>query len=404
MSEDYVAALLKREARKANLKYSTVGVDALLPQRPTTCAPKPNTRFLKNLIRDTDSHNASLQAKEAEEAAHRRYHSKRRRLDDSEDDDRKPKERNTTQRRPTSSSWLGQDREREPAKHRRSERYRRDSFSEDETYQGRSRNRHRHHHTRKRGRSPEEGVKHRRARSRDSADRLCQPGKRQKKPPSPGFDLAKAFDKARRKRHSHRSRSKSADENYRVKSRDENKHEGRQGDVPESELRGLQEGSNQDRASQDEEPQRRKPTVEMAGSDSDPLEAIIGPAPPRSPPRVRRRGRGVANASSGIDSRFASSYDPTMDIHPNSGSEDDWDQALEALKDRQRWRQQGADRLRAAGFTEEEVATWQKGGIKNEEDVRWKGKGEGREWDRGKILDDDGMIKTAPEWGRLKDM
>ncbi|KAI4253390.1 MAG: hypothetical protein L6R35_007563, partial [Caloplaca aegaea] len=35
---------------------------------PTTNAPKPNTRFLKNIIKETDNHNAALRAKEHAEA------------------------------------------------------------------------------------------------------------------------------------------------------------------------------------------------------------------------------------------------------------------------------------------------------------------------------------------------
>ena len=137
--------------------------------------------------------------------------------------------------------------------------------------------------------------------------------------------------------------------------------------------------------------------------DSDPLEAIVGPAPPRPPPKVQARGRGALAVSSGIDSRFSTSYDPSTDVRLDDADNDDWDQALEALKDRQRWKQQGADRLRAAGFTQEEVTKWENGGEKREEDVKWKKKGEGREWDRGKVVDVDGqVVLEPPEWGRLK--
>ena len=94
-----------------------------------------------------------------------------------------------------------------------------------------------------------------------------------------------------------------------------------------------------------------------------------------------------------------------MDVHPDPDSENDWDQALEALRDRQKWKQQGADRLREAGFTEEEVQKWEKSGPsgeKREEDVVWKGRGEGREWDRGKVVTVDGdEVVTKAEWGRL---
>lgn len=85
---------------------------------------------------------------------------------------------------------------------------------------------------------------------------------------------------------------------------------------------------------------------------------------------------------------------------------DDWDLALEALKDRQKWQQNQADRMRQAGFTDGEVAKWEKqgkaGADGREEDVRWKGRGEGREWDRGKVVDADGGVTTQAEWGRLK--
>jgi hypothetical protein len=51
------------------------------------------------------------------------------------------------------------------------------------------------------------------------------------------------------------------------------------------------------------------------------------------------------------------------------------------------WIQLGVDRLKTAGFTDEEVRKWEKGIEKNEEDVRWSKEGESREWDKGKILD-----------------
>jgi hypothetical protein len=105
---------------------------------------------------------------------------------------------------------------------------------------------------------------------------------------------------------------------------------------------------------------------------------------------------------SGIDSRFSSTYDPAVDVQLDPEEEDDWDQALEALRDRQKWKKQGADRLRAAGFTEEEIGKWEKGGEKREEDVKWAKKGEGREWDRGKVIDDDGIVTTGASWGRLE--
>ena len=136
-------------------------------------------------------------------------------------------------------------------------------------------------------------------------------------------------------------------------------------------------------------------------SDSDPLDDIIGPRP-ASPPVVRSRGRGIFSGSSGIEARFSASYDPTTDVQLDLDEENDWDQALEALRDRQKWHQAGAARLRAAGFTDEEVAKWERGGEKKEEDVRWAKRGESREWDRGKVIDDEGVVSVDLNWGRLK--
>ena len=145
-----------------------------------------------------------------------------------------------------------------------------------------------------------------------------------------------------------------------------------------------------------------KEEVSKPDYSSDPLDDIIGPRPPPIP-EVRSKGRGTMSHASGIESRFSATYDPTVDVQLDLDEENDWDQALEALRDRQKWKQQGADRLRAAGFTEDEISKWEKGGEKREEDVKWAKKGEGREWDRGKVFDDDGGVAIDPQYGRLKD-
>lgn len=157
--------------------------------------------------------------------------------------------------------------------------------------------------------------------------------------------------------------------------------------------------------------------------DSDPLEDLVGPLPAKETP-VRSRGRGAYKAStSNIDSHFASDYDPTLDIQPDDEhedttkhssrrivpglmtGEDDWDMALEALRDRARWKQKGEERLRAAGIEEETIDRWKTesssagvSGERQSEDVRWSKKGEGREWDRGKFVNDDGHIDVRAAW------
>jgi hypothetical protein len=77
--------------------------------------------------------------------------------------------------------------------------------------------------------------------------------------------------------------------------------------------------------------------------------------------------------------------------------------ALEALRDREIWRKKGAARLREAGFGEDEVKKWEESNTvavgrekeKGVEDVRWKGRGEEREWDLGKV-----MLKEEEEEGK----
>ncbi|KAF2214505.1 hypothetical protein CERZMDRAFT_95768 [Cercospora zeae-maydis SCOH1-5] len=145
---------------------------------------------------------------------------------------------------------------------------------------------------------------------------------------------------------------------------------------------------------------RRSRSRDKPCSDSDPLDEIIGPQPR---PETIARGRGAQNSAS-IDTHFKASYDPKADVSVEE-DRDDWDLALEALRDRAKWKQSGAERLRAAGFTEEEIGNWQNGkndgGEKSIDDVKWNKKGE-REWDRGKVLEGN-HVEQRPEWGRLKD-
>ena len=129
---------------------------------------------------------------------------------------------------------------------------------------------------------------------------------------------------------------------------------------------------------------------------------MIGPAPPREP-ELRSRGRGAMSDRSAMDRRFSEHYDPSADVTPDDAEDDgDWDQALEALRDRQKWKAGASERLKSAGFTDEEIRRWEKGGAKDEEDVRWRKKGEGREWDAGKVVDEDGDVEVKAAWGRLK--
>ncbi|KAH0373153.1 hypothetical protein KCU65_g644, partial [Aureobasidium melanogenum] len=302
ITDDYVTELLKRDAKA--LSSSSSSLASLMNKSSRSAnAPKPNTRFLRNILRDTDNHNSALLKKEAEESKLRL--------------------------------------QKLPHSHRPAQ----------QLYSARDR-----HDPKRRRLDPSDDQPHIRA------------------PPVATHP---------------------------------------QTTIPHTAIIETDDRQTQDTVNRPD-PVITRDTVPLHHatvmhrldhpSHSDPLDALIGPAPPSNPP-VRSRGRGAQNHTSAIDSHFSSNYDPSVDVQPDPQEDDslDWDQALEALRDRQRWKQQGADRLRAAGFTEKEVSKWEKGGEKSEEDVVWAKKGEGREWDRGKVVDEHGSVDLKPEWGRLKD-
>lgn len=128
----------------------------------------------------------------------------------------------------------------------------------------------------------------------------------------------------------------------------------------------------------------------------DPLDEIIGPAPP--PPPSRTRGRGTTSGSSAMDARFSEKYDPSMDVRPDSDDGDDWDNAVEAHRDRQKWKALGAERLRSAGFEEDYITAWENNDTKNTANIKW-AKGGVREWDRGKVVEEEtGEVSVRASW------
>lgn len=362
--------------------------------RPTTNAPKPNTRFLRNIIKETDTHNTALRAKEAQDAKSRLRRLQNEQLDRAKTNKR-PKEVEVADRH-SKRRRLDQRPDKDREHHSESHHHRKSKRCDDHKEDKRS---HRYHtHSLRNNEEQDESTRHHRHRHRNH-------------------------------HHSHRSHSRSVSEE-----KDVREYQSR-GSKSKRRLAPLEEDRNhahkrrrrRERSASSSTPDARtQPTIIENGprkdkqhtrrtdqngssagpdqsqqSDSDPLESLVGPLPPPPPAKIQSRGRGKFASSSAMDSHFSSMYDPAQDIHPNSDSENDWDQALEALRDRQRWKQQGAERLRLAGFTEEEVGKWEKGGEKREEDVRWNAKGEGREWDRGKVVGED-EIETRAEWGRLK--
>ncbi|KAK4950472.1 hypothetical protein LTR10_011454 [Elasticomyces elasticus] len=341
LDDDYVINLLKSDATR---------ITSTRPRAKD--APKPNIRFLRNVIRETDSHNAALKAKEAEDARvkllelRRQERSggsgKRKRDEDGEGKaEKKPRSGERNGRWASALGGLGKVRSTE-----------REGKGEIKV----------------KGAAAES----RKRRRDDSHERRVEDERRTKKLQQPE-ELSRPSERNHGKERRRRDKSVSERSRSPQRRRKEDRHKSVRNEVDE---------------------------------DSDPLESIIGPRPA---PAVRPRGRGAQNAnvsSSTIDARFAADYDPSADIHPDhdgdGGEGDDWDMAISALQARTRFKASQKDRLKAAGFTEEEVGRWEKGGKveKDVGDVRWKKKGEGREWDAGKAEDEEGRLETKVAWAK----
>ncbi|KAF2786035.1 hypothetical protein K505DRAFT_422678 [Melanomma pulvis-pyrius CBS 109.77] len=397
--DEYVAQLLKEDAKSTVKKYEMVGLDAFLPQRSRNGAPKPNTDFLRNIIRQTDNHNAALLAKEAEESRARLKEMNREREKEvktrEREHERQHKNRGDTKRK--RSTYSDEDEEKDS---RRRRRHREDESRDSRSRRDRERDRDRR---REKGRreasgddSPKRMSRHskrnheKERRHKDDSDECCRQSRRRE-------------DSSRRHRR-RRSHSRSSSPAPRTHRR--YKLSGRRNNslspVPTSESPERSE-RRRTKPKSTEGAKHSKHYSPAPDSDSDPLEALVGPLPPRTQPAVRPRGRGAHKANSNaMDARFSTTYNPSTDVHIKSDIEDDWGDALETLKDRERWKQQGAERLKAVGFSDEQVKKWKKGDEKTEEDVTWAKRGEGREWDRGKVVDEDGHVDLKADWGRLK--
>ncbi|RPB01461.1 hypothetical protein L873DRAFT_1803676 [Choiromyces venosus 120613-1] len=290
-TDDFVAHLLKKEAAEQSSRLSRASTG------PNPNAPKPNTRFLRNIVREVDSHNAALLAREKEKVRERE-----------------------------------RERSRERGRRDRKERERRDRRErERERSRSRLQRRHRHHGRSRHG----SGSRTRRYRSRS-------------KSPS-------------------RSRSRSRSRRHRHHRHHHHHH--------------------------------HRPKEEEPKQEEEDQEKEIGPPPP---PRPRGRGATTSTNRNPMDAHFSPTYHPSLppppspsSTSPTASGSGNWDSALEAYRDRQKWKTIGAQRLRDAGFREEEIRGWENGGAEKEGDVegiRWAVKGGVREWDRGKVLDRDGEV------------
>jgi hypothetical protein len=71
-----------------------------------------------------------------------------------------------------------------------------------------------------------------------------------------------------------------------------------------------------------------------------------------------------------------------------------WDDAVEAFRDRQKLRQNQEERMRAAGFADEQIQRASGTDDKATESVQWSKAGEKREWDVGKEIESDGVLQS----------
>jgi len=397
---------------------------------------------LKNILRETDSHNANLKRKEEQEARERmrQLHngrSSRLRLENN----RHHGERNAKRRR------LEEPKHREVEHERRHPRHRRagDDENGDEDSLGSQRERRSRRHRRRDVGDESEAestCKSSRSSRRPENDERGQHSGRHKGLVRSLSERHRPDNTDRRDHRRHRksrqgsdskspSRSPSPKRSRRQKRRDEDEHckfrsrHTMSKDIPSSPQVNCPEmHKNNDRNLPDDDSVISSPY-------SDPLSNLVGPLPPSTSdtPPIRSRGRGAYKpTASNIDTHFMSEYDPTLDAdlgdnddtgpttskstrRPVPGlatDEDDWDMALEALRDRAIWRRKGAERLREAGFGENVVDRWVNNGAfagldsggkeRDVQDVKWAKKGEGREWDRGKVMDEDGHVDVKASW------
>ncbi|KAL6874890.1 hypothetical protein J3F83DRAFT_729031 [Trichoderma novae-zelandiae] len=364
LTDDYVAGLLAKEASDCSIKYSAMGLDAFNAKNKPSNVPKPNTRFLRNIIKDTDSHNKALLAKEAAESKarlrdlERADEAKRRKANPTDGDVRRRQLGNI-------QSILGGSR------HKRDDNTKLTDDDKKSRNRGDS-DRHSHRTSHRERDTDTDGRKARKdygrlSRSPERDERRTHHEDRPRSSRKRHRDDS-AEDKHRHGRHRHRDRSRSPRHRRRSQSPRTKKSKHRSRSPLAAEKRSPRDSH-----------------LKNDGDDSDPLDEFIGPAPP-----PKYRGRGTVAGTASLDRRFAESYDPSTDVLPGDEG-GDWDDAVEAFRDRQKLRRTQDERMKAAGFADHQIQRINNSQReKTEDDVVWSKPGEERAWDRGKKDDEDG--------------
>ncbi|KAH8171796.1 pre-mRNA-splicing factor 38B [Sarocladium implicatum] len=371
LTDDFVAGLLANEANDCSLKYSALGMDAFRSNKKPENKPKPNTRFLRHIIKSTDSHNKALLAKEAAESKARLGD-----LDNAVEDKKQEAISETKSMRRKQmgdiQAILGGKKRSAKRDEDLERRHRRDG----EQSSSRSDSRRKERSSRTRQDLFDDKGEERRYHGRLSRD---DEGRDEKRSDRRRRREEHSDDERRHRHRSHRHRSRSprrvSDSREKTRSR---RHRSPARNRRSPSTRGSKQEDKRDESEQD--------------ADSDPLEDLIGPAP-----APKYRGRGTVAGSSGIDRRFSESYDPKADVDMDEqvGGESNWDDAVEAFRDRQRLRQSQQERLRAAGFGDDQIQKMSGEGdpaAAEDSNVRWTRPGEKREWDLGKEKGKEGTL------------
>jgi len=299
-------------------------------------APKPNTRFLRNLVRDADSHNSALISKEAEESRARLR--RMRNLNDEH----------------MQSPMLLYSKESRQTGREASRRYPSPNQYDSHTQR------------RRRSRSPAMEVA---TFLYDRPDEKKLSGSmRGSSEDHRHSDRVRLVKHSRREKRNARVRRWDRSRGNFVKEKQRKSYSRREHSIEEHPASAVDAGTHTDRMS----PLSRGLPILDSSPES------FGPSPP---PANLTKGRGATTGQGFMDSRFSKDYDPSVDVEFGRHEHDGFDDALEAYRDRQKWKQQGAERFRHVGLGKEFVSSWEN---KDEASLRWIKKGGTREWDRGK--------------------
>jgi hypothetical protein len=365
--DEYVTQILLNDAKRQKASYSTLGFRAFLKDAEKDGpVGKPNTRFLRNIVRDVDHHNAALARKEERESRQklremsssrsasvvkkrerskglsrsgspRRHRSRTPRRKRGSDDDR-----GTRRRDYSSDGELRYSRH-----HKRSHRRTRDCPP---AHSNRSqRTSHRERHDRTNGSDSDDDRSRHRRTSREHSHRH---GHERRKERDTSEDTRK-----RHRRRSSRSRSPGRPRHHRNSIIHELKSDTAKNDRQTSRSPSL------------------GPDILIEG-----------------PEYLHIKGRGTMNGGTPLDKKFSPTYDPRNDTRPSPPASpeplDDWGQALRALRAR---REHVLSTAMTSRLDETQVQS-----------TTWPtySKGE-REWDKGKVIMEDGSVGVNV-WGMNK--